>query len=255
MTPATKLPTRIILVGSHGLYAESLEVVLRMDGYDVERMPWDDEKDPHHTHLLTSLLQAKPHLALLELTADGPWSGGGLIGPLTAHGVVTFIVTSETDRIQWSDWLALGVKKVISKEAPLSEIRVALRRWGNSHVTRPRTAPDGQTQRLPRRMTTDGEAWARLSHLTRREAEVLGSLMEGLQVSDIARERCVSQSTVRSQVKSVLAKLQVSSQLTAVSLAHKAGWFPPSTREGEARHTGGPRAFTDVGNLRRTSGY
>jgi len=53
-------------------------------------------------------------------------------------------------------------------------------------------------------------------------------LMSGLQVVEIARQSFVSESTVRTQVKAVLAKLQVGSQLTAVGLAHAAQWRPPS---------------------------
>ena len=62
--------------------------------------------------------------------------------------------------------------------------------------------------------------------MTRREAEVLGQLMAGKRVAEIARGWVVSESTVRTQVKAVLAKLEVSSQLTAVGLAHQIGWHP-----------------------------
>ena len=67
--------------------------------------------------------------------------------------------------------------------------------------------------------------------MTRREAEVLGQLMAGKQVTEIARTRFVSESTIRTQVKSILSKLQVSSQLTAVGLAHRIGWTPPVAEE------------------------
>jgi DNA-binding NarL/FixJ family response regulator len=79
-----------------------------------------------------------------------------------------------------------------------------------------------------RDIATTREIRSRLDHLTRSEASVLGELMAGLQVSDISRDRFVSESTVRTQVKSILAKLQVGSQLAAVGLAHRAGWRPPT---------------------------
>jgi len=62
--------------------------------------------------------------------------------------------------------------------------------------------------------------------MTRREADVLGQLMVGKRVTEIARARVVSESTVRTQVKAILAKLEVSSQLMAVGLAHEIGWRP-----------------------------
>ena len=53
---------------------------------------------------------------------------------------------------------------------------------------------------------------------------MLGHLTEGHTVRDIARLSVVSEATVRTQVKSILAKLEVSSQLAAVGIAHAVGW-------------------------------
>jgi DNA-binding NarL/FixJ family response regulator len=69
---------------------------------------------------------------------------------------------------------------------------------------------------------------SRLDNLTTREREVLAHLMNGQPVRDIARESFVSEATVRTQVKSILAKLDVSSQLAAVGAAHRASWRPPT---------------------------
>ena len=60
-----------------------------------------------------------------------------------------------------------------------------------------------------------------------RESEVLGHLMKGRAVREIAGLSVVSEATVRTQVKSILAKLEVSSQLAAVGLAHEIGWQAP----------------------------
>lgn len=48
--------------------------------------------------------------------------------------------------------------------------------------------------------------------------------MDGMTVERIAVESVVSAGTVRTQVKSILAKLGVNSQLQAVALASRAGW-------------------------------
>ena len=53
---------------------------------------------------------------------------------------------------------------------------------------------------------------------------MLGRLMEGLTVREIAAASTVSEATVRTQVKAVLAKLEVCSQVAAVGLARQAGW-------------------------------
>jgi two-component system, NarL family, nitrate/nitrite response regulator NarL len=67
----------------------------------------------------------------------------------------------------------------------------------------------------------------RLDRLTVREREVLAHLMKGRTVREIAAVGVVSEATVRTQVKSILAKLEVTSQLAAVGLAHQVAWRPP----------------------------
>ena len=57
---------------------------------------------------------------------------------------------------------------------------------------------------------------ARLETLSDREEEVLQQLHEGVGVRAIAEQSEVAETTVRSQVKSILRKLDVSSQMAAV---------------------------------------
>ncbi len=59
--------------------------------------------------------------------------------------------------------------------------------------------------------------------LTPREAEVLGELMRGHTVEQIARESVVSVATVRTQVRAIRTKLGVSSQVAAIGRALQAG--------------------------------
>jgi DNA-binding NarL/FixJ family response regulator len=59
---------------------------------------------------------------------------------------------------------------------------------------------------------------ARLETLTDREEEVLQQLYTGTAVKEIAEDANVTESTVRSQVKAILRKLDVSSQIAAVAV-------------------------------------
>jgi DNA-binding NarL/FixJ family response regulator len=60
--------------------------------------------------------------------------------------------------------------------------------------------------------------------LTARESAVLAMLMDGQSVARISAAWYVSEATVRTQVRAVLQKLGVNSQLEAVALATRAGW-------------------------------
>lgn len=60
-----------------------------------------------------------------------------------------------------------------------------------------------------------------LEKLTKGEAEVLRQLASGMCVKEIAQARVTSVNTVRSQVKNMLEKLGVGTQLKAVAIYHQ----------------------------------
>ena len=60
--------------------------------------------------------------------------------------------------------------------------------------------------------------------LTSREQAVLAALMDGKMAEVIAKEHNVSVATIRTQIRAVLQKLGVKSQLAAVALAIRAEW-------------------------------
>jgi len=69
-----------------------------------------------------------------------------------------------------------------------------------------------------------------LDRLSPRERSVLISLMEAATVREIAEQEYVSVSTVRGQIRSIISKLGVRSQLAAVVLAYQSGWPDTSSR-------------------------
>ena len=54
---------------------------------------------------------------------------------------------------------------------------------------------------------------------------MLRQICEGLQAAEIAKGSYVSLATVRTQIRSILLKLDVGSQVAAVALARQGGWF------------------------------
>ena len=65
---------------------------------------------------------------------------------------------------------------------------------------------------------------SRFERLTAREREVLAALVDGLSPEEMAAAQYVALTTVRSQIRAVLQKLGVHSQLAAVACANRAGW-------------------------------
>ncbi len=79
-------------------------------------------------------------------------------------------------------------------------------------------------------------ARAAVRSLTRREAEVLAGLGQGLSNQQIARRLHLSEATVKGYVSRVLEKLGCANRTQAGLLAHQAGVLPPATgsRRGNA---------------------
>lgn len=78
----------------------------------------------------------------------------------------------------------------------------------------------------PRRSAPSCNEAVGLAALSPREQEVLTHMMSGRTARAIAEEDYVSIATVRSHIRAVLTKLGVTSQLAAVAVAHRHGWWP-----------------------------
>lgn len=80
----------------------------------------------------------------------------------------------------------------------------------------------------------------RLDWLSNRERVVLIHMMEGRSAEEIAKLDYVTVSTVRSQIRSILWKLGVKSQLAAVAFAYKHCWPTEEERRAALEHALAP---------------
>ncbi|UMG91548.1 response regulator transcription factor [Nocardioides sp. TF02-7] len=212
-----------MIVDDHELFAESLELALNMEGYGVRRVPTASTTP---VALLAGVARYQPRVVLLDLDLGSLGDGTRLINPIARTGSNVVVVTGSYEESEWGHCIKRGARKVIPKTHPLNEILSVTRR-----ICQGLPVMDAaERERLigvwseHRRVAEDLRG--RLDRLTPREAEVLGWLVEGHQVREIARESVVSEATVRTQVKRILRKLEVTSQLAAVGLARQAGWSP-----------------------------
>jgi two-component system nitrate/nitrite response regulator NarL len=217
---------RVAIADDHLLFAESLEIALTMEHYSVRRVPFGDPASSLAS-TAAAIKRIRPHIALLDLDLGRTGDGAALIRPLTEAGVAVVVVTGSSDRGRWGECIESGAVTVLTKTVSLDEMLATVRRvaYGVPVLT------DGQRQELVRlwraRQQEDVQYRVRLDRLTARERDVLGHLTLGRTVGDIAALEVLSQATVRTQVKSILAKLEVSSQIAAVGIAHHVGWRSP----------------------------
>lgn len=225
--------SRVAIVEDHTLLAESMEIALTAAGHTVRRIPLPaSARGP--IVLLPPILQWRAQVALLDLDLGPVGNGMRLVEPLTSSGVAVVVVTGTIDEAVWGEALVHGARRVLPKDAPLNEILATIRRITEGRPVMHPSEHEVLLRAWHEDRTEKQEYRLRLERLTRREAEVLAHLIQGHQVSEVAQLSVVSAATVRTQVKSILAKLEVSSQLAAVGIARAVDWHPPDI--GPRRH-------------------
>ncbi|GAA3523392.1 response regulator transcription factor [Nocardioides daeguensis] len=217
-------PTRLTIVEDHVLFAESVAATLAHEGYLVKRINLADSRATLAS-VLACVLRSVPRVVLLDLDLGRIGDGIRLVAPLAGAGVSVVALTD--GRRRGGECLRRGAKAVVPTTGCLEEVLAAV---GRVRDGLPAMAAAERAELVEAALRDREEARrlrARLEHLTPREREILGALMDGAQVRDIARTCVVAEATVRTQVKSILAKLDVRSQVAAVGAAARVGWRPP----------------------------
>lgn len=211
---------RVLIVEDHALLAQSLMIALRADGYDVTRPSGLDPRD-----VLAAARAAEPEIVLLDLHIgpDGETSTP-LIEPLAASGASVVVVTGETDPVLLAECVEAGAAGIISKHEELDSLVAAVRNAAERRTVLSPSRRDELLDELRRRRAEQRTRLWPFELLTPKEREVLLALMEGRSAEQIAELGFVSMSTVRTQIRAILSKLGVNTQLAAVAMAHRAGW-------------------------------
>lgn len=226
MSAGRPRPMRITIIDDHALFAESVSLTLEAEGYVVRRIDLNDEHATLATVLATALRSA-PRVVLLDLDLGRVGDGMRLITPLAAAGIAVVVVTGSGESARRGECLRRGAKAVLVKTCPLHEVVATVRRARDGLPLMNAQERGSLIELALHDRDEVRDIRTRLDRLTRREMEVLGALMRGAPVREIARDSVVSEATVRTQVKSILAKMEMSSQLAAVGAAYKVGWHPP----------------------------
>lgn len=212
---------RLVLIDDHAMFADLVSLALRVEGYDVHRLPLTGSVDT-----LQAALSTHASVALIDLDL-GLWGDGDqLIGPLTIANTAVAVVTGTTDQAQWGRCLQRGACAVLNKNGRFDGVLNAVRRLSDGQSAMPRAERARLVDLWDRARREDDMVRMRFDSLTVRERQVLCALVAGHGVHEIAAADLVSELTVRTQVRAILSKLDVGSQLAAAGLAHRLGWEP-----------------------------
>ena len=210
----------VLLVDDHLLFAEVIGSILdRQGGYDVTRVTSEDEA-------VRFVQGHRPMLVLTPLRFLDPSSGDGLA---IAERVLSAAPETIVIGIEASDDAEavarapeMGFRGIVTRNDPAV---VFLRSIDDLVRGRQRVARRPPEPRAASRSAGPTEDGYLIQHLTDRESEVLGLLVQGLDGRGIADRLGISDNTVRSHVQSIFHKLHVHSRLEAAAYAVKSGMF------------------------------
>jgi DNA-binding NarL/FixJ family response regulator len=210
--------TAILVVDDHSLIRFSLCHVLRRRGYSAHACEFRNLHD-----IMAAAEERRSGLALLDLDLgvadDGhPIDELDVIARLARSGWMVLVISGTSDEDRLAAAVASGAIGWVDKTAPVSQLIATVTRAVDGRPVMSETARARLSSQHRRRCTRRKNHAMRLDRLTNREREVLDRLAHGYRAAAIAEEFVVSLTTVRSQIKSILAKLEVRSQLEAVAL-------------------------------------
>jgi DNA-binding NarL/FixJ family response regulator len=216
----------VLIVDDHELVGASLLLSLRAEGLEAHLACRGDADG-----VLSVIARLRPGVALLDLDLGRDeqgrrLDGAQLVGPLTTAGWKVIILSGSSDPVGIGAALDAGALAWVPKNAPLPALLAAVRAAQDG---RPVMAAERRDQLIAwsRRLGAERDTLTtKLARLSQREREVLAMLAQGRRAQAVAEHFVVSLATVRTQIRAVLAKLEVSSQLEAVALYRKATGRP-----------------------------
>lgn len=172
-----------------------------------------------------------PDVTLMDVRMpglDGIEATGRIVGRNAAARVL-ILTTFDLDEYAFSA-LRAGASGFVLKDIPADDLARAIRSVASGDaVVSPRVTRlllDIHATRLPDICEVPGAVSTTLDRLTRRETEVLQEMAQGLSNTEIAEKLVVSEATVKTHVRSILAKLNLRNRVHAVIYAYEAGLVP-----------------------------
>lgn len=185
----------------------------------------------------------RPNLVLVDVHYVDLGTGFAFVGELRRAGLRVCVIDTVDDAHRRSAWTGAGASALVNGSEPIDQLFRTVNRLLRSDPTpHAGKVTPGYSDLTCGSEEPPDPGLQPFTVLTEREQVVLAELVEGHCAEEIANAAFVSISTIRSQIKSILQKLGVNSQLAAVALARRAGWSLDVARENAVKASGGRRA-------------
>jgi RNA polymerase sigma factor (sigma-70 family) len=207
---------RVLVASDQALIAEAVRAALASRGHDALVVRWPgDTRVPGPRRQPARGVTLEVGLLLSDLDR---WSRIRAATMIVERIHVPWVALTTSPRGPvWGAVLAAGAKVVLPGTTRLDSISDLLVSVVRDQTTTPPSERAELESAWQETRARHDEVVERLSKLTPREREVLRLMYAGSSVARIAEMLEVAPATVRSQVKSVLRKLDVNNQLAAVA--------------------------------------
>lgn len=208
-------PTRVLLVDDHRMFVQALQGLLAGEP-DIQPVGVAGSVE----EALDVADAARPDVVLMELDLPGR---SGIEGTRELRHrrpeVAVVIVTSHDDPHLIAEAIRAGARGFILKTRPVEDLISVIRQASVGGLVLSATDVSEVLGRVEFARSTRHTMVEGPVGLTSREMEVLRELASGHSTEQVADDLFISVLTVRSHVKSILAKLGVHSKLEAVTYA------------------------------------
>jgi DNA-binding NarL/FixJ family response regulator len=178
----------------------------------------------------TAAAATRPDVAVVDLDLPGG-TGVGAIHDIrrVSPGTGCVVLSALNEDVEFGRAIEAGASAVLHKSIDIEELLDVLRAVADGRTV----LPAEQTSRRLRALASSRDrGWhVRVlhEHVSPREREVLELLAEGADNRRIARQLGITQNTVQTHIRNLLAKLGVQSRLEAVVKAMRMGLVEPPT--------------------------
>ncbi|HET7386931.1 MAG TPA: response regulator transcription factor [Nocardioidaceae bacterium] len=212
---------RVLIVDDHELLAQTVAIALAAEEVDADLADLSDRDK-----LVESVREDPPDLVLLDLDLGGAIGDGSTLARLFVEaGSRVLVVSATEDTTAIATAVEQGALGHLAKSEPFDVLLDTVLKAVHGERLMGADERARMVSHLRQVREQRHSVLAPFERLTDREGQVLRALALGKSVARIAAEWVVSEATVRSQVRGVLTKLGVGSQLEAVACAMRAGWL------------------------------
>jgi DNA-binding NarL/FixJ family response regulator len=210
--------TRVLLADDQEMVRSGLRLILELAGVDVVGEADDGAR------AAAMAVELVPDVVLMDVRMPGT---DGIEGTrrIVAAGLPTRVViltTFDLDKHVY-DALLAGAAGFLLKDASAQQLVGAVERTVAGDAPMAPQVLARMVDRFLQRAPAEESDPPGLQSLSPREREVLGLMASGLTNGEIAERLVVSLATVKTHVRSILAKLEARDRVQAVLLAHRHG--------------------------------